>query len=1295
MWERDEPAADAEPIEDGTRVDHFEVMRLLDVGGMGEVYLARDTKLGRRVALKVVHPELLGSEQAMERFLFEAKATARFSHPHIVTIYAVGEHRGRPYLALEYLRGETLRERCAERTLSLSETLRIALAVADALTEAHASGVLHRDLKPENVLIPRDGRVRVLDFGLATSVGDTGWTDSEAPPSSREGLPEVISDRRWKGTPEYMAPEQWLCLESTEAMDVWAIGVILFELVTGSLPFHGDDLRTLCTSVCGTEQAPSLLELSKAPTELSELVARCLAKLPDDRPAAESVAQTLRSMIHASRPSRDGEPTPFRGLLPFTSEHADLFFGRDGEIDAALERLRTAPVAAVVGPSGAGKSSFVRAGLIPRLSEQRRWIVLTMRPGSRPFRALATQLLAHLPGSGSSGDGGTSEITDEGLDELAGDLAATPRRLSILLREIARHRSVQVLLFVDQLEEIFTQIDDPETTDRFMTALATAADDPSDPVRALFTVRDDFLGRIVTGPEAREALSCVVVLQRLDHQALVDTLVEPLRVVRYRFEDDALPDDMVASVEAEPTCLPLLQFAAQRLWVERDADRRLLLRAPYVQMGGVEGALAKHADGVVDAMPPAERRLARQIMLQLVTPEKTRRPVLRQALTDGLDASPARNGGADAVLARLTDARLLSVQRGDEGDEDAPVLELAHESLVHSWTRLARWIEESHEEIAFAAELRQAATLWDKRGRRANELWQGEALHEAHRMMKRGAPFATQLVRDFLTSAEQLERRRAKRVRWVVALVMGALVAVAVILTIQKRRADELRRKAEAGEEAARRGRARALQEGARAALGQGNVLEARAKLRGALEAQATAPAATRAVWWQLARTPLRWRKELGSPATAVAFAPSGSLLAAAGQDGAIYLLDTRSRQTQVLRGQDDIVLGMAYDPQGARLATGGWDGKVILWDVASGARTRELSGHRGGTYGVCFSPDGQQIATAGTDSQVRIWDSTTGDLIRTLEGHDSLIFSVAYSPDGKLVASGSRDKTARIWNVATGSTVHSLEGHEAVVYGVAFNHDGSHLATGGADRSARLWSVRDGALLHVLTGHSDRVYGVAYHPKGTPLATTSFDNTVRLWDARTGAALRTLRGHTGAVYGVSYSPDGQLLATAGFDKSVRLWDANRTPRPRVESGHTAGVRSLGYAADGSWIVTGSSDHTLRLWDTESGAETAVLRGHDDAVRGVAVSSDGRWIASASVDKTARLWSASSGLELRAFKGHAGGLRSVAFSPDGHQLATASFDTTVGPILARREPPSRGTKAPSTIWPSIPRGRPS
>ncbi|MFH0901752.1 MAG: serine/threonine-protein kinase, partial [Pseudomonadota bacterium] len=317
-----------------TMVDHFRVVRLVGRGGMGEVYLARDTLLNRRVALKIVNPRFLDSDEAVARFMREAQLTAGFSHPHIVTVFAVGKHDGRPYLALEYLEGQNLRQRMDEERPGVRESLRIVLAIAQALVEAHSHRVLHRDLKPENVVLAKDGRLRLVDLGLAkVRAAVTGsrntireedqdksqdWdrqqdegrdrdrtTEREqngslqrnrcrvdrdrSRDSDSDGRLAGGGDRPWhspglgsacyhstaagtvQGTPAYMAPEQWRGEECSEATDIWALGVVLHELLIGRRPYQGKR-AFVATLVMGAEPVRSLVPSQEIPAELTELV---------------------------------------------------------------------------------------------------------------------------------------------------------------------------------------------------------------------------------------------------------------------------------------------------------------------------------------------------------------------------------------------------------------------------------------------------------------------------------------------------------------------------------------------------------------------------------------------------------------------------------------------------------------------------------------------------------------------------------------------------------------------------------------------------------------------------------------------------------------------------------------------------------------------------------------------------------------------------------------------------------------------------------------------------------------
>lgn len=726
------------PPGEGAWIDHFRVLRPLGRGGMGEVYLARDTVLGRPVALKLIRSDVLSEEDA-DRFLCEARTTAAFQHPNIVVLHAAGWWEGRPYLALEYLEGASLRDRLQEGPLPLTEAQRIACAVSAALQDAHARGVVHCDLKPANVMLPRDGRTRVVDFGLAR------WTQREA-----------RSRGEWVGTPAYMAPEQWAGGEPSPASDVFALGLILHEMVAGRRPYEAPPKRGL----------PEIVPLSElgAPADLSVLVAECLAEGPEARPSAAELTARLGRLV-AQAVLRPDDEAPYRGLGAFQERHARFFYGRDAEVSEALEALRDGTRLTVLGPSGAGKTSFVRAGLIPRLRETRRWLVLTLRPGKQPVRALAACVTRVERTTSKVLPELASEITDAWTSQLVAD----PRLLNRTLHDLAEHRGVEVLLFVDQLEEIATHADAEEAS-AFLAALSAAADLPTDPVRLVVAVRDDFLGRLAL-LGGRSDLGSVLLLRPPSADALAQAIEGPATAVGHRFEDAELPRRMAREVSGHAMALPLLQFACHGLWVRRDVDRRTLLSSAYEEIRGVKGALAAHADRVVDELDPTQIRVCRAILLSLIGADGARRLRTREELLEPLPA------GGDGVLQRLVTARLVTATRSEEGDAPG-VYELVHESLAVEWARLHRWLEETTEDRALLEDVGRAARVWSEGGELAAALWVGAKLdHFEERANALGLSMGS-AAQTFLTASRQEDRRRRRRRR--IAVVGGLTLAAAI-----------------------------------------------------------------------------------------------------------------------------------------------------------------------------------------------------------------------------------------------------------------------------------------------------------------------------------------------------------------------------------------------------------------------------------------------------------------------------------------------------------------------------------
>jgi TolB-like protein/Flp pilus assembly protein TadD len=261
----------------GTRVGPYEIVAQIGAGGMGEVYRARDTRLGRDVAIKVLPAEFAEDPERLKRFEREAKATAALSHPNILDVHDVGTHEGVPYLVEELLEGESLKERLVGEALVVPEAVGIAVQIARGLAAAHEKGIVHRDLKPANVVLTGDGRVKILDFGLAKVVGTV-------PPGEAETLTQAPTEAteagRVLGTVAYMAPEQARGIAVDARADVFAFGVVLYEMVAGERPFRGATATDVVAAILKEEPVPLA---GGVPVSLAAVIEKCLAKDPEER----------------------------------------------------------------------------------------------------------------------------------------------------------------------------------------------------------------------------------------------------------------------------------------------------------------------------------------------------------------------------------------------------------------------------------------------------------------------------------------------------------------------------------------------------------------------------------------------------------------------------------------------------------------------------------------------------------------------------------------------------------------------------------------------------------------------------------------------------------------------------------------------------------------------------------------------------------------------------------------------------------------------------------------------------
>jgi WD40 repeat protein/serine/threonine protein kinase len=858
--------------------------------------------------------------------------------------------------------------------------------------------------------------------------------------------------------------------------------------------------------------------------------------------------------------TRSEAQAPYLGLEAFSAGDADRFVGREREVDALSNRLRTTALQIVVGASGAGKSSFVHAGVVPALPPGSR--VVSLRPGSRPVATLAAKL----------GAAGVPAHEVRALFDAVSGTATTHGAASALESTEAWLADAAdgglFVVVVDQLEELFTLCRDQIARERFAAILDALAGSPRGRVRVICTLRDDFLMRAAAVPVLGPRVAAsVFLLGNPSREDLIRTIVEPARRAGYELSDPQLAPEMASAVAGRLGALALLSFTASRLWELRDRRFHRLTRGAYEAMGGVGGALGQHAEQTLAALGAEDRRLVREAFRHLVTAEGTRAQLSIAELCQVL-ASPS----ASAVIDQLVAARLFVIAEHEDGAR----VEIVHEALLAAWPRAQEWIREDADSVRMRDQVRAAARQWDERGRAPGLLWRGEPLADLERWRRQHeAHGLTQIERAF-ADASRAAAARGRRFRRLALISAFAVLAVALAVMFWLR-----------GEATHQRSLVQAqlvrsyIERGQQALLG-GNV-EAALEL---LETADRMGAHTPAVRFMLARARESSQAELttlGGHAGQVwyaPFSPDGTRVLTGGQDAAVHVWDAAAgRELFALRGHAAPVLA-AWSP-GGEVATADAAGMLRLW-TADGRLRASIAGGRGAASGIAFTKDGALVAVSRVNGNVAVVDARSGQLRATWSADPRAVYGLALDPSGTRVVTATQSGTTAIWSIE-GRPLVRLEGHTDSIWQAVFDPTGERVITVSLDKTARIWDARTGATLHRLVGHEDRVRSVAVDAGGRWIATASTDTTVRIWSLPTGEPLATLRGHTAQVNAVVFTPDDQLVSGSS-DGTARVWDATRGVQTAAFH-HGGSLRHVAVEPGTRRVATASWSGTAKLWD--------------------------------------------------------------------------------------------------------------
>ena len=1045
----------------GRRIGPYLLESEIGRGGMGIVYLAvrADDAYQKKVAVKLVWPGLSESEMT-HRFRRERQILANLEHAGIARLLDGGvTTEGWQFLVMEYVAGQPLTDYCDQRRLSITRRLRLFREVCAAVEYAHQNLVIHRDLKPGNILVTASGEVKLIDFGLATFLDQ----HHQPVPYSVPGIPIL--------TPEYASPEQLQARPVTTASDVYSLGVVLYELLTGHRPHYFRHLlpEAAARRIAATEPA--------LPSRVIEQITA-----DQDQDGQQFVTRSPRMVSEARASSPEKLRRTLKGdldnitLRALRSNPADRYHSVAQLSEDIARHLKGEPVAA-------RKPEFTY--LAGRFVRKHKPAVLA---GIVILLTLLTALLLTIRQNRSE-------------------------------REKARVQRRE--LYAAQMQEALQFWKDGEWRKMNQRLEAWLPRDGEEDLRGF---EWHYLQRLVNGSDLTLKLPNVAVNAALSDDgkmlmvADADNNLKAFDVATGR-EMISLPGRSAGWTKGD-------YYSSPEMMVRVHEGRRVV-----VQNWRTGEQLAEFTEPE-GGLQWAEVR--KQDQLQLLTINDKGTIKIREISTGRVLRLIEGDGAAITAFAVSKDQQRLAAVSTDQQrvtihdliSERPPVrFEVAHGISSIGWTAQSHWLlaEAGNELLVYdpdtgrlARKLTHAGrnitgfslspdrrwmvtlnshngvAVWDAASLR--ELFTLPGLNDAHILnLYEDGQWLTIIHNDRRISLWNLNTRRemavfrGQRHDLVSAFVSHDNRWLIISSTDQT---VSLRNLADAMQPEILRGHTDHILTAAFSPDGR-HVVTA-GKDRTAIIHDIT----------NGAQTVLRGHQDF---IYTVAYSPDGRLLATGSNDGTLKLWDTATGRTvtTIQNGTTEYYSGvrsLTFTRDGQQIVTGINDGKIRVWDAASHQLLREFKAHDREVLSVSFSPDGRLLASGSWDQTAKLWNPATWQELSTLKGHAGYVWSAIFSPDGRQLATGSQDQTVKLWDVATHRLIRTLASHNDEVFSAAFTPDGTRLATASNDHTVRLWNPVTGQELLTLRDHTDEVWAVAFAPDGSTMLTASWDKTARLW---------------------------------------------------------------------------------------------------------------------------------------------------------------------------------------------------